>query len=133
MLIDRPEGFIPDFVINDDKFTKSGPGPILDHDLPPTRGFGGWTRSKWLPVLRPNWFHNERAGKTHHRKLPVIATIGMELASTFLRVGMNVPFHFNGLAFGRHRSRVGRERRLPRIGHHHIRAANVEADFFAKF
>ena len=56
----------------------------------------------------------------------------MELLATLLGVGVNVPFHINGLAFFRHRIAIGGGSRLTGFAHHHIRAINVQAHFFSK-
>ena len=44
MLVHRTKGFVTDFMIDEHKFTKVRTISIINHDLPPATGFGGFSR-----------------------------------------------------------------------------------------
>ena len=56
----------------------------------------------------------------------------MKLSSTFLRIWMDIPFHRNGFAFFSHRGRIGGGGWLTRFTHDHVRAIDMQTDFFPK-
>ncbi len=64
MLVDRPEGFVTDFMINDHEFTEVRTRAIFNHHLPATFCLCSRTGSQRLPVLGIPWFHNEGTGET---------------------------------------------------------------------
>ncbi len=64
MLVDRPERFITDLMVDDDEFAEVGSCPVLNHDLPSTFRFCGWSRAIRFPVFGISGLNNKRSGKS---------------------------------------------------------------------
>ena len=131
MLVHRPKRFIPNLMVNQHKFPEVRTCTVINHDFPAARGFRRWTSSKRFIIFRTTWFNHKYAKHTHDRQLPIIA-VGMELASSLLGVGVNIPFHFDHPPLRRNGIWIGGGRRLPGFAHNHIRAIDMQTDFFAK-
>ena len=129
LLVDRPEGFVTDFVIEDHVLAEIRARAVVNHHLPAAPGFGRRSQADWFKVTRALRFHHKGSKQPHHRQLAVVA-VAMELADAFLHRGVDVPLHVHGLAGGQDRVRVGGGGSLAGRADDHARPMNVKAPHF---
>ena len=127
LLIERAEGLVADFVIDQHKLAEVRTGTVFDDRLPTTGGRRWIALAERLQVARSARLDNERAEQSHHGQFAVLA-IGMELADTFLGVRVDVPLELACLLFFDDRIRVRRGCRRAGGAHHHARPMDVQTD-----
>ncbi len=123
LLVQRTEGFVADFVIEQHEFAEVRSGPVVDVDLPARLDFLVGAAADRIDVLGSLRLHDEGAEEAQHRQLAVMA-VGVELPHAFLHVRMDVPLELLRLA-GRHDGiRIRRRGRF--AGRAHDRAGGLD-------
>ena len=73
LLVQRPEGFVADLVIEQHELAEVRSGPVVDHDLPSAVRIGRGARSERIEVLGTLRFDDEGAEEAQHRQLAIMA------------------------------------------------------------
>ena len=131
LLIQRTEGFIADFVIEQHELTEVRSGRVIDIDLPAGLDFRRRaSTSKRIHVLRTPRLHDKGAEETHHGQLTVMA-VGMELPNALLHLRMDVPLKLLRLAGSHDGFRIRRQGRFAGRTHDHTGRADEQTAILA--